>query len=150
MRQSDCVDQIPCACWIADDNVCQFGLLANWAIVINLLVMFISMGVMAHSPPNYIAAQAGSAGAALGGASVAQNPDGTWPPVATSGRAPASSNGFIGGVNGLMQGMDAAQRTNGHTIYLTDCLQVSTPMQGPSYSSSLWLNYSDLATSSKP
>lgn len=69
------------------------------------MIMFISMGVMAHSEPNYAAAQAGSAGAALGGASVAQLPDGSYSPVQTHGRVPPSSNGFIGGINGLMQGM---------------------------------------------
>lgn len=82
----------------------EFGFLANFAIVLNLLIMFISMGVMAHSEPNYDAAQAGGAGAALGGSSVAQLPDGSYPPVKTYGTVPPSSNGFIGGINGLMQG----------------------------------------------
>ncbi|KUI54668.1 N amino acid transport system protein [Cytospora mali] len=85
----------------------RFTWLANWAVFINLMVMFISMGVMAHSEPNYVGAQAGSSGAATGGSSVAQLPDGSYPPVITYGTVPPSDNGFIGSVVGLMQGVYA-------------------------------------------
>ncbi|GFP59171.1 hypothetical protein ACSS6W_007843 [Trichoderma asperelloides] len=85
----------------------KLGLLANFAVVINLLIMFISMGVMAHSEPNYGAAQAGSAGAALGGTSVAPFANGTYPPVQRYGGSPPSTNGFIGSINGLMNGVYA-------------------------------------------
>jgi hypothetical protein len=85
----------------------KLGLLANFAVVINLLIMFISMGVMAHSEPNYLAAQAGSAGAALGGASVQPFANGTYPPVQRYGSPPPSTNGFIGSINGLMNGVYA-------------------------------------------
>ena len=85
----------------------KLGWLANFAVVLNLLIMFISMGVMAHSEPNYAAAQSGSSGAALGGASVAPDANGNYPPVQTYGSVPPSSNGFIGSVNGLMNGVYA-------------------------------------------
>lgn len=85
----------------------RFTWLANWAVFINLTVMFISMGVIAHSEPNYDAAQAGGAGAALGGASITPLEDGSYPPVKTYGGVPPSSNGFIGGLVGLMQGVYA-------------------------------------------
>jgi len=74
---------------------------------INLICMFITMGGAASSPPNYIAAS-GSAGANIGdGSSVAQNPDGSWPAVHTSGGLPASGSGFVGAVNGAMQAVFA-------------------------------------------
>lgn len=85
----------------------RFTWLANWAVFINLTVMFISMGVIAHSEPNYDAAQAGGAGAALGGESITPLADGSYPPVKTYGGVPPSSNGFIGGLVGLMQGVYA-------------------------------------------
>ncbi|KAF3764763.1 hypothetical protein M406DRAFT_356659 [Cryphonectria parasitica EP155] len=85
----------------------RFTWLANWAVFINLLIMFISMGVFAHSPPNYAAAQAGSSGAATLSASVTQLPDGSYPPVVTYASVPPSDNGFIGSVVGLMQGVYA-------------------------------------------
>jgi hypothetical protein len=40
----------------------KFGILANAAVFINLLIMFISMGVFAHSPPNFAISVLGSAG----------------------------------------------------------------------------------------
>jgi hypothetical protein len=40
----------------------KFGILANAAVFINLMIMFISMGVFAHSPPNYAISVLGSAG----------------------------------------------------------------------------------------
>lgn len=70
-------------------------------------IRFISMGVFAHSEPNYSSAQAGSAGAALGGSSVMQLPDGSYPPIMTYGNPPPSDNGFIGSIVGLMQGVYA-------------------------------------------
>ncbi|KZF20803.1 hypothetical protein L228DRAFT_179732 [Xylona heveae TC161] len=35
----------------------RFGYVANLAVWLNLLVIFFTMGVVAHSPPNYVAAQ---------------------------------------------------------------------------------------------
>ncbi|KAH8660454.1 transmembrane amino acid transporter protein [Xylariales sp. PMI_506] len=85
----------------------KFGWLANFAIVLNLLIMFVSMGVMAHSEPNYTSAAVNSAGSALGGSSVTPDANGNYPPIQTYGGIPPSDNGFIGGINGLMQGVYA-------------------------------------------
>ncbi|ROV94988.1 hypothetical protein VMCG_08297 [Cytospora schulzeri] len=85
----------------------KFTWLANWAVFINLMVMFISMGVMAHSEPNYVGAQGASAGSGTSMSMVAQLPDGSYPPVMTFGSVPPSDNGFIGSIVGLMQGVYA-------------------------------------------
>lgn len=83
----------------------KFGFIANSAIWLNLLVIFITMGVGANSLPNYDAV-ATSAGAAIEGAGgpplVTQLADGSWPKVQTSGGLPVSSN-FSAAVVGLMQ-----------------------------------------------
>lgn len=84
----------------------DFGFLANFAVVLNLMIMFISMGVMAHSPPNFVGSAA-TAGFALGGSSVTPDANGNYPPVQTYGKVPPSDNGFIGSINGLMQGVYA-------------------------------------------
>ncbi|PNS18845.1 hypothetical protein CAC42_5384 [Sphaceloma murrayae] len=83
----------------------KFGFIANFAIWINLLIIFLTMGVAAHSLPNYDAAQSASAGAAIsgpGGPLVAQLPDGSYPPVQTSGKLPVGGD-FSAAVTGLMQ-----------------------------------------------
>ena len=45
----------------------NYGWLANAAIWMNLLVIFMSMGVFAHTIPNYSAAFSQSSGAAISG-----------------------------------------------------------------------------------
>ena len=45
----------------------NYGWLANAAIWLNLLVIFMSMGVFAHTIPNYSAAFSQSSGAAISG-----------------------------------------------------------------------------------
>lgn len=42
--------------------MCFSGWVATFAVWLNLLVIFITMGVMAHSPPNFAIATLGSAG----------------------------------------------------------------------------------------
>ncbi|KAM3082750.1 hypothetical protein ACMFMF_002403 [Clarireedia jacksonii] len=64
------------------------------------------MGVAAHSAPNYDATGA-AAGTALGGASVTPDDNGVYPPVQNSGGLPASTAGFTGAINGLMQAVYA-------------------------------------------
>lgn len=83
----------------------NYGWLANSAIWINVLTIFITMGVAANSAPNYTAAISQSAGASIAGINgtlVAQLPDGSYPPVQTSGGLPNSSD-FTAAVTGLMQ-----------------------------------------------
>lgn len=75
----------------------------------NLLIIFISMGVFAHTAPNYAEAQGQSSGAAVsgpGGYLVAPDASGNYPPVQTFAGLPDPNN-FIGAINGLMQGVYA-------------------------------------------
>ena len=84
----------------------KFGWLANFAIWINLLIMFISMGVAAHSPPLYSAAGA-SAGYAVNPVLVTfNNATNSYPAVTHSAGLPDPSN-FGASVNGLMQAVYA-------------------------------------------
>ncbi len=83
----------------------KFGWLANAAVWINLLIMFITMGVAAHSPPLY-SASGSSAGYSVNPDLVAPNKAGVYPPVQHSGGLPDPSN-FGASVNGLMQAVYA-------------------------------------------
>lgn len=83
----------------------KFGWLANFAVWINLLIMFISMGVAAHSPPLYSAAAA-SAGYSVNPALVTANAAGVFPAVTHSAGLPDPAN-FGASVNGLMQAVYA-------------------------------------------
>jgi hypothetical protein len=84
----------------------KFGWIANLAVWINLICMFITMGGAAHYEPNY-AGRAASAGAVInGGVSITQLADGSYPPVQTSGGLPHSDN-FAGTISGAMQAVFA-------------------------------------------
>lgn len=84
----------------------KFGWLANAAVWINLICMFITMGGAAHSPPNY-AGTGSSAGATIsGGSLVTPNAQGVYPAVQTSGGIP-DTGGFIASVSGAMQAIFA-------------------------------------------
>lgn len=84
----------------------KFGWLANAAVWINLVCMFITMGGAANTPPNYQGA-AQSAGASIGdGSSVKPNAQGVFPPVMTTGGLPPSPE-FYGSVSGAMQAIFA-------------------------------------------
>jgi hypothetical protein len=84
----------------------KYGWLANAAIWLNVLVIIFTMGVVAHSGVNYNAT-GGSAGIALGGASVKPNANGTFPPIQTYAGLPPSDVGFTGYLVGLMQAVYA-------------------------------------------
>ena len=79
----------------------KFGWLANFAVWINLLIMFITMGVAAHSPPLYSAAGS-SAGYSVNPDLVTANAAGVYPPVTHSAGLPNPAN-FGASINGLMQ-----------------------------------------------
>ncbi|KAK8009810.1 hypothetical protein PG990_008775 [Apiospora arundinis] len=80
----------------------KLGWLANAAVWINLLCIFITMGAVANYPPNYTGAGA-SAGAVIdGGALIHPDADGIFPPVQTSGGLPHSDS-FAGSISGAMQ-----------------------------------------------
>lgn len=78
----------------------KFGWLANLAVFINLIIMFITMGAAAHSPPLY-SASASSAGYSIDPKLVTPV-NGVYPPVQHSGGIPNKGN-FGGSVNGMMQ-----------------------------------------------
>ncbi|QIW97218.1 hypothetical protein AMS68_002736 [Peltaster fructicola] len=82
----------------------NYGLIANLAIWLNLLVIFISMGVMAHSPPNYAISVLGSAGGAVNPDTITPDADGNYPDVIHYNGLPDSGN-FVGAINGLMSGV---------------------------------------------
>lgn len=80
----------------------KFGWIANAAVWINLLCMFITMGAAAHQPPNYAATQQAAGAVIDGGVLIQQGATGKWPDVTTSSGLPAS-NSFSGSISGAMQ-----------------------------------------------
>ncbi|EXJ93619.1 hypothetical protein A1O1_02011 [Capronia coronata CBS 617.96] len=84
----------------------NIGVFSMIAVGINLLVIFISMGVMAHSPPNYEISVLGSAGSAVNPATITPDAQGNYPPIIHYGGLPESGN-FVGAINGLMSGVFA-------------------------------------------
>ncbi|KAF3396160.1 hypothetical protein F1880_006898 [Penicillium rolfsii] len=83
----------------------KFGWLANVAVWLNLICMFITMGGAANYPPNYAGASQ-AAGATLGDGSSVVAVNGVYPPVMTSGGLP-STGSFAGTVSGAMQAVFA-------------------------------------------
>jgi hypothetical protein len=83
----------------------KFGILANAAVFLNLLIMFITMGVIAHSPPNYSISVLGSAGGAVNATTITPV-DGVYPPVIHYNSLP-NPKSLVGSLNGLMQGVYA-------------------------------------------
>lgn len=84
----------------------KYGWLANAAIWINVFIIICTMGVVAHSDPNY-KADGASSGTALGGLSVTPDDAGVFPPVVHTAGLPYDSRGFVGSINGLMQAVYA-------------------------------------------
>ncbi|KAH8697886.1 putative amino acid transporter [Talaromyces proteolyticus] len=84
----------------------KFGWIANAAVWINLLCMFVTMGAAAHQAPNYSAVAQAAGSVIDGGLLVQQDANGNWPPVTTSGGLP-STGGFSGSVSGAMQAVFA-------------------------------------------
>lgn len=81
----------------------SYGWVANFAVFLNLLVIFISMGVIAHSPPNYKISTLGSAGSAVDPATIKPDKNGNYPPIMHYTGLPP--NGLVGSVNGLLSGV---------------------------------------------
>jgi hypothetical protein len=84
----------------------KFGWLANFAVWINLLCMFISMGAAAHSAPNFAAANASAGAQIANGVLVTPDANGVYPPVKHSAGLP-DTGGFTGALNGAMQAVFA-------------------------------------------
>lgn len=100
----------------------KFGWLANFAIWINLLIMFITMGVAAHSPPLF-SAYAASAGYSINPALAKPDAQGNFPPVQHSAGLPDQSN-FGASVNGLM---NAVYAYGGAQIFVDFMAEMSQP-----------------------
>lgn len=77
----------------------SFGWIANFSVWANLLVIFISMGVIAHSPPNFAISTLGSAGSAVNPDTITPV-DGKYPPIIHYNGLPP--NGLVGSINGLL------------------------------------------------
>ncbi|KAH9822905.1 amino acid transporter [Teratosphaeria destructans] len=84
----------------------QYGWVATLAVWLNLLVIFISMGVIAHSPPNYAISTLGSSGAATNPATIAPDAAGNYPPIIHYSGLPTSKS-LVGAINGLLSGIFA-------------------------------------------
>ena len=80
-----------------------YGLVANFAVFLNLLAIFITMGVMAHSPPNYEISTLGSAGGAVDPDTIKPDSKGDYPAIIHYGGLPANS--LVGSINGLLSGV---------------------------------------------
>jgi Amino acid permease len=85
----------------------NYGWLANMAVWIKLLVIFITMGVMAHSPPNYSISVFGSSGSAVDPSTITPDTKASkYPPIIHYTGNP-NPNSLIGSINGLLQGVFA-------------------------------------------
>lgn len=82
----------------------NYGIVANLAIWLNLLVIFITMGVIAHSPPNYAVSVLGSAGSVVAPDTIKPDAAGNYPPVIHYGGLPDSGS-LTGSINGLLSGV---------------------------------------------
>ena len=60
-------------------TLARYGWLANLAIWMNLMIMFISMGVIAYCPPNYAISVLGSAGGAVDPNTITPDSTGNYP-----------------------------------------------------------------------
>lgn len=81
----------------------NYGWVANLSVWTNLLAIFISMGVFAHSPPNYAISVLGSSGSAVDPDSIKPFNNGTYPPLVHYAGLPA--NNLVGSINGLLNGV---------------------------------------------
>lgn len=84
----------------------NFGLVSVIAVGLNLMVIFVSMGVMAHSEPNYGISKLGSAGSAADPDSITPDANGVYPAIIHYNGLP-NPNSLIGSINGLMSGVFA-------------------------------------------
>ncbi|KAM0128237.1 hypothetical protein ACHAP3_008458 [Botrytis cinerea] len=96
----------------------RFGWLANFAVWINVLIIFICMGVVANSPPNYASVEA-SYGETFGPGKVHRYA-GTPPPGKATG-----GDGFVGSLNGLNQ---AVYSYGGAMLFVAFLAEMRHPM----------------------
>ena len=70
---------------------------------LNLLVIFITMGVIANSPPNYAFSVLGSAGSAVDPTTIKPDAAGNYPKIMHYAALP--KNSLVGSINGLLSGV---------------------------------------------
>jgi hypothetical protein len=80
-----------------------YGWVANLAVWLNLLVIFITMGVIANSPPNFAISTLGSAGSAVDSTTITPDDGGNYPPIMHYSSLPPGS--LVGSINGLLSGV---------------------------------------------
>ncbi|KAJ5489287.1 hypothetical protein N7539_004177 [Penicillium diatomitis] len=83
----------------------NYGWFANLAVWLNLFVVFMTIAVMAKSPPNYSISTLGSAGSAVNPSSIKPDGDGRYPPIVHYSLIP--SKNLVGAVNGMLSGVTA-------------------------------------------
>ncbi|KAF3388168.1 hypothetical protein DPV78_012197 [Talaromyces pinophilus] len=81
----------------------SYGWVANCAVWLNLLVIFISMGVIANSPPNYKISVLGSAGSAVDPTTITPDDNGVYPDIIHYNGLPPTA--LVGSINGLLSGV---------------------------------------------
>ena len=81
----------------------NYGLVANFSVWLTVLTIFITMGVMANSPPNYAISVLGSAGATVDPTTITPDAQGNYPPIIHYGGLPAAN--LVGSINGLLSGV---------------------------------------------
>ncbi|KAJ5116599.1 Amino acid transporter transmembrane [Penicillium angulare] len=80
-----------------------YGWIANLAVWLNIFVIFMTMGVMANSEPNFAISTLGSAGSATDPTTITKVGD-SYPPIIHYANIPPG-NGLIGSVNGMLSGV---------------------------------------------
>ena len=81
----------------------NYGLFANFSVWLTLLTIFISMGTIAHSPPNYSISVLGSSGGVVDPDTITPNAQGVYPSIIHYGGLPAPN--LEGQINGLLSGV---------------------------------------------
>ncbi|EMC94851.1 hypothetical protein BAUCODRAFT_158358 [Baudoinia panamericana UAMH 10762] len=83
----------------------SYGCVFNLAVWLNLLVIFITMGAFAHTPPNYAISVLGSAGGLVDPTTIKPDTQNYPPIIHYSGMPPSGSS--IAALNGLLSGVFA-------------------------------------------
>ena len=81
----------------------NYGLVANLAVFLNLLVIFLTMGIIAHSPPNFEISVLGSSGGLVDPTTIAPDTQGNYPPIIHYGGLPSPD--LVASLNGLLSGV---------------------------------------------
>jgi hypothetical protein len=80
----------------------NYGWIANFGFWLNILAIFVSMGAVAHNPPNYAISGLGSVGAVIDPTTITPV-NGVYPPKVHYGGMPTDN--LLGAVNGMLSGV---------------------------------------------